>query len=83
MTDDLAQAVRRMVRRYLEGLPPDRKVGVVTAVTPDLEVIFPAEAAATVVAQKAASYTPALDDDVVVERIGSTWVAVYAIEEAP
>lgn len=81
MSDELAQAVRKMVLRFLAGLEPDRKVGKVTSASP-LEVTFPAEDAGTVVAHKAAGYTPTVGDDVAVFRFGSTWVATYALEES-
>jgi len=79
VTEELAKAVRRLVRRSLASQPPDRKNGRVAGTNP-LEVLFPGDAFATVIRVKAASYQPTVGDVVVVERVGSTWVAVYSIE---
>lgn len=83
--DALAQAVRRLVVRYLEQERPTRKTAVVTSTSP-LQVMFPGDTVSTTVATKAKSYTPVLNETVVLERVGpdrhgSTWVVVYAIEQ--
>lgn len=80
MNDELASAVRKTVRRYLAQTPAARKWGRVEATVP-LTVRFPGDTAGTEVSVKAAGYVPTVGDVVVVERVGSTWVAAYAIED--
>ena len=83
---DLATEVRRLVRRTLDDMPSRRKTAAVVDVDP-LAVRFAGDSDDTVVSLVRSGYTPSVGDTAVLERVGpsdsagSSWVAVYTIEE--
>lgn len=70
---DLARtAARDVVRREVGAAPT---IGVVTATSP-LTVRFNGASTATAGVIALATYTPLVDDEVVLLRVGATWVAL-------